>query len=67
MCGSGRECSSIFTPVRYHSLDIAILAGGPSIIEVNTGGAFNIPRLAAGRGFLTDPVLDLFRACGFKG
>lgn len=61
------ECSSIFTPVRYHSMDIAILADGPSIIEVNTGGAFNIPQLAGGRGFLTDQVLDFFRACGFKG
>ncbi|MYE10093.1 MAG: hypothetical protein F4X99_00205 [Gammaproteobacteria bacterium] len=61
------ECSSIFAPVRYHSLDVAILAEGLSIIEVNTGGAFNIPQLAAGRGFLTDQVLDLFRACGFKG
>ena len=61
------ECSSIFTPVRYHSLDIAILADGPSIVEVNTGGAFNIPQLAGGRGFLTDEVLGFFRACGFKG
>lgn len=61
------ECSSIFTPVRYHSMDIAILADGPSIIEVNTGGAFNIPQLAGGRGFLTDQVLEFFRACGFKG
>ena len=62
-----RECSSIFTPDRYHSMDIAVLAEGPSIVEVNTGGAFNIPQLVAGRGFLTDQVLELFRACGFKG
>lgn len=61
------ECSGIFTPVRYHSMDIAILADGPSIIEVNTGGAFNIPQLAGGRGFLTDQVLEFLRACGFKG
>ena len=61
------ECSAIFTPVRYHSMDIAILADGLSIVEVNTGGAFNIPQLAGGRGFLTDQVLDFFRACGFKG
>lgn len=62
-----RECSGIFTPVRYQSLDIAILAEGPSIVEVNTGGAFNLPQLASGRGFLTDQVLDLFRTCGFQG
>ena len=62
-----RECSGIFAPVRYQSMDIAILADGPSIIEVNTGGAFTIPQLAGGRGFLTDEVLDFFRACGFKG
>ena len=34
--------------------------------EVNTGGAFNIPQLAGGRGFLTDRVLDFFRACGSR-
>ena len=62
-----RECSGIFAPVRYQSMDIAILAQRPSIIEVNTGGAFNIPQLAGGRGFLTDEVLEFFRACGFKG
>ncbi len=62
-----RECSGIFAPIRYQSMDIAILAEGPSIIEVNTGGAFTIPQLAGGRGFLTDQVLEFFRACGYRG
>lgn len=62
-----RECSAVFAPIRYQSLDIAILADGPSIIEVNYGGAFNLPQLASGRGFLTDEVLEFFRSRGYKG
>ena len=62
-----RECSSIFGPVRYASMDVAVLADGPAVVEVNTGGAFNIPQLASGRGFLTDEVLEFFRSCGYKG
>ncbi|MDE0421105.1 MAG: hypothetical protein OXK76_09525 [Gammaproteobacteria bacterium] len=65
--GLARECSSIFGPVRYASMDVAVLADGPAVVEVNTGGAFNIPQLATGRGFLIDEVLELFRSCGYKG
>ena len=43
-------------------MDVAILADGPTVIEVNTGGAFNLPQLASGRGFLCDTVLDFLRA-----
>ena len=48
-------------------MDIAILEEGPSVIEVNSGGAFNIVQLAGGRGFLADEVLELFRTCGYEG
>ena len=57
-----RDVSPLFAPVRYQSMDIAILAGGPTVIEVNTGGAFNLPQLASGRGFLSDAVLEFLRA-----
>ena len=53
-----RNVSPLFAPVRYQSMDIAILADGPTVIEVNTGGAFNLPQLASGRGFLSDAVLE---------
>ena len=62
-----RACSSIFAPSRYASIDAGILADGPVVVEVNTGGSFNIPQLASGRGFLTDEVLEFFRSCGYKG
>ena len=57
-----RDVSAVFAPVRYQSMDIAILADGPSVIEVNTGGAFSLPQLAAGRGFLSDAVLEFLGA-----
>ena len=61
-----RACAPIFSPVRYQSMDIAIAEDGPVLIEINTGGGFDLPQLASGQGFLTDEVLDFFRACGFK-
>ena len=65
--GLAHECSNIFAPVRYQSMDIAILEDGPSVIEVNSGGAFNLVQFAGSRGFLADDVLEFFRGCGYKG
>lgn len=62
-----RECSNVFAPSRYASMDIAITVDGPVVVEVNTGGAFNIPQLVRGRGFLTDEVIEFFRSCGYRG
>jgi hypothetical protein len=59
-------CAPIFEPVRYQSMDIAITQEGPVLIEVNTGGGFDLPQLAGGEGFLTDDVRDFFRNCGYK-
>lgn len=61
-----RNCAEIFAPVRYQSMDIAVTPDGPVLIEVNTGGGFDLPQLATGEGFLTDEVRDFFRACGWK-
>jgi hypothetical protein len=60
-----RACAPIFRPVRYQSMDIAIAPDGPVLIEVNTGGGFDLPQLASGQGFLTDEVREFFRACGY--
>lgn len=59
--------SSIFAPLRYQSMDVAVTERGPVLIEINTGGGFDLPQLATGRGFLTDEVTDFFRSCGYKG
>ena len=60
-----RTCAPIFEPVRYQSMDIAITPAGPLLVEINTGGGFDLPQLASGRGFLTDEVCDFFRECGY--
>lgn len=59
------RCAPIFQPVRYQSMDIAITPSGPVLIEINTGGGFDLPQLASGEGFLTDEVREFFRACGY--
>ena len=53
-----------FAPVRYQSLDIALTDEGPVVVEINTGGAWDLPQMATGRGFLTDEVRDAFRSFG---
>ncbi len=53
-----------FAPLRYGSTDIAITPDGPVVVELNYGGAFELPQNATGRGFLTPEVLDFFAECG---
>ena len=60
------RCAPIFQPVRYQSMDIGITQAGPVLIEINTGGGFDLPQLASGEGFLTEEVRDCFRACGYQ-
>ena len=60
------RCAPIFQPVRYQSMDIGITPAGPVLIEINTGGGFDLPQLASGEGFLTDEVREFFRACGYR-
>jgi hypothetical protein len=59
------RCAPIFAPVRYQSMDIAVTEDGPVLIEINTGGGFDLPQLASGKGFLTDEVREFFRTCGY--
>ena len=56
----------IFEPARYQSMDIAVGEDGPILVEVNTGGGFDLPQLASGRGFLTDEVVAFFRDHGYS-
>jgi hypothetical protein len=59
-------CAHLFAPVRYQSLDIALTADGPLIVEINSGGGFDLPQLASGSGLLTDEVFSFFKTCGYK-
>ena len=59
-------CAQLFAPVRYQSLDIAITQDGPVVIEVNTGGSFELPQFASGTGFLTNEIRNFFESCGWE-
>jgi len=59
-------CARLYAPVRYNSLDIALTVDGPTVVEINTGGGFDLPQLASGKGFLTREVRDFFVSCGWK-
>lgn len=61
-----QRCAPIFHPVRYQSMDVAITENGPVLIEINSGGGFDLPQLASGKGFLTDEVREFFRSCGYR-
>lgn len=56
-------CSPLFYPIKYQSMDIALTPDGPVLIEINTGGGFDLPQLASGKGFLTDEVSAFFQEC----
>lgn len=60
------RCARIFDPVRYQSMDIAVTEEGPVLIEINTGGGFDLPQLATGEGFLTDEIRTFFKSHGYR-
>lgn len=51
-------------PIKYQSQDIAITEDGPVVIEFNWGGAFELPQIATGAGFLTQEMREAFRSFG---
>lgn len=61
-----RSAGQMFSPVRFQSLDIAVTDDGPVIIEINTGGGWDLTQMASAKGFLTDEVRDTFRSWGSK-
>ncbi len=60
------RAARLFAPVRYQSLDVALSDKGPVVIEINTGGGFDLPQNASGVGMMTDEVRQFFRDCGSK-
>lgn len=61
-----KVAARLFAPIRYQSLDICVTDSGPVIVEINSGGDFNLPQIASGKGMLTDEVRAFFESCGFK-
>jgi len=60
------KCAFSFETVRFQSADIAVTPNGPVMVEVNTGGSFDLPQLASGRGFLTPEMRDILLSFGLK-
>jgi len=58
-------CARFFAPVRYQSLDIAVAPDGPLVVEINSGGSFELPQLASAEGFLSPEVSRFFQSCGW--
>jgi len=59
-----KKAGLAFAPVRYQSLDIALTNNGPVVVEINSGGAWDLPQMASDKGFLTDEVRETFRSFG---
>ncbi|MAI90162.1 sugar-transfer associated ATP-grasp domain-containing protein [Ponticaulis sp.] len=55
-----KMCAQNYAPVRYQSLDIAITANGPLVIEINSGSSFVLPQTATGQGLLNDEMKAFF-------
>ena len=60
------DCALIFHKLRYQSWDVAPCPGGPIIVEVNTGAAFNLSQLATSEGFLNERFGRFLREFGFR-
>lgn len=60
------QAACVLEPARYQSMDIAVGHDGPVLVEANTGGGFDLPQLASGRGFLRDEVIAFFQDRGYS-
>lgn len=55
----------LYAPVAFNSLDIALTAEGPVVVEVNCGSSCDLPQVASGKGFLTPEVEAFFKSHGW--
>ncbi|MDP2084419.1 MAG: sugar-transfer associated ATP-grasp domain-containing protein [Gemmobacter sp.] len=58
------QAAAVFAPLRYQSLDVAITAEGPVIVEVNAGGSYGMIQRATQKGFLQPHVRHFLNVCG---
>ena len=61
---TGKLAASIFPELRIIALDIALCPEGPVVVEVNIGGALNLPQLATGTGMLESRFVDFLKEVG---
>lgn len=59
-----QRTAELFSAISYQSLDLAITDNGPVVVEVNSGGSFELPQIASGRGFLTRENRAFFESQG---
>lgn len=59
------RAAKLFARIRYQSTDIAITPRGPVIVELNYGGAFDLPQYTNGKGLLTPEVRSFFEEYGY--
>lgn len=60
----GATTAAIFPELRIIALDIALCPQGPVVIEVNIGGALNLPQLATGKGILEPRFVEFLEEVG---
>lgn len=63
---SAAQAALLFAPLRYQSLDVAITADGPVVVEVNAGGSLGMIQRATRRGFLQPHVRHFLTAAGIN-
>jgi len=47
------RCATLLPKVRFQGWDVGFCAGGPVVVEVNTGSSFTLAQIASARGFMT--------------
>jgi len=60
-----RATARLFPKLRYSTLDMSFTDDGPVVVEVNSGGSFDLPQLATGRGLLQPHIKDFISSCGY--
>jgi hypothetical protein len=61
-----RRAAEFYAPVAYNSLDVCVTPAGPLVVEINSGGSFDLTQSASGKGMLTPDVLAFFAGRGWK-
>ena len=59
-----KELALILPQLRIIAPDIAITSRGPVFVEINAGGAMDLPQLATGKGSLDAQLKDFVEEVG---
>ena len=58
------RCAPYFSATRLQAYDIALTNAGPTIVEINVGGDFDLPQLASRRGFRSGRFKEFLESRG---